>query len=169
MRSHLHVLVEKVEKSPICLLISSLDVRVFQVSTGSHKAVLLLWVPLNNVLDLHSFGPLLNVLLALALRWEHGVWNCDAWSVAGIHHGRMARSRGLERGALLGGKVDNLATPAEANDTPFLDAGVLALNLLEDVRDAADSLWRCRSGLEELAELLPLLLGVRWVPKKRGV
>jgi len=121
--------------------------------------------PLDDVLRLDPLLPLGNGILVLVLGRQHGVRNRDAGSVVGVDHGRVAGGGGLERGALLGGEVDDLAAPAEADDAPFFDAAVLALDLLEHVWDALDRLWWCAGRLEELAELLALfvLRLVRWM------
>lgn len=124
----------------------------------SHEAVLLVWEPLNNVLDLDTLLPLFNSLLVLALGWQHGVWDGHTWGIARVHHGWVTRCGSLEWSSRLRGEIDNLASPAEADNAPVLDVTVLALNLFEDFGDALDGLRWCSSGLEEVAELLALFL-----------
>jgi len=125
---------------------------------SSHKAVNLVREPLDNVLSLDALLPLGDRLLVLILGWKHGVWDGDTRSITGVYHGRVACGGSLEWCARLRGEVDDLAAPAETDDTPFLDVAVLALDLLQDFGDALDSLWWCTCGLEELAELLSLLV-----------
>lgn len=115
-------------------------------------------VPLDKVLGLDTLLPLLDGLLVLILARQHGNGDADASGIVGVNHGRVACSGGLEHGILLRGQVDNLAAPAEANDTEGCNVLVLALDLLNDLGNAADGLGRCTSGLEELAETLFLLL-----------
>jgi hypothetical protein len=57
-----------------------------------------------------------------------------------------------------------LATPAEANDTPFFDVWILGLELAKDLVDLLNNFRWGGRGLEELAQLLALLVRVRWVP-----
>jgi len=65
-------------------------------------------------------------------------------------------------------QVDDLSSPAVANHTPLLDAGALAFDLLQDLRDALECLRRRGLTVEELAELLSLLVVVRRVPGDVG-
>jgi len=76
----------------------------------------------------------------------------------------MARSCGLERCSFLRDEVHDLASPAVTDDAPFLNARALGLDFFEDLRDALESLGRRGLGVEEFAELLALLVVVRWVP-----
>jgi len=46
----------------------------------------------------------------------------------------------------------------------LLNAGALAFDFLQDLRDALKSLGRCSLSVEELSELLSLLVVVRRVP-----
>lgn len=110
------------------------------------------------MLGLDTLFPLLDGLLVLILARQHGNGDADASGIVGINHGRVACSSSLEDGVLLRGQVYNLATPAEANDTEGCNVLVLALDLLDDLGNAADGLGWCTGGLEELAETLALLL-----------
>ena len=158
------MLVEEVEQELITLLVVGLDSRVLEVAASGHEAVDLVREPLNNVLGLDRLLPLLNIFLGLVLGGQHSERNLDARRVIGVNHGRVARSGGLESGALLRAQVDNLAAPAVSDNTPLFDAGALALDLLQDLGEALKGLGRRSLGREELAELLALVIGVRGVP-----
>lgn len=51
-----HVLVEEVKQRAVRLLVVSLDGTVFQVTSGSHKTMDLIWVPFNNILDIGRYS-----------------------------------------------------------------------------------------------------------------
>jgi hypothetical protein len=70
----------------------------------------------------------------------------------------VACSSSLEYSILLRRQVYDLAAPAEANNAKGCNVLVLALDLVNDLGDAADGLGWCAGGLEELAETLLLLL-----------
>jgi len=76
----------------------------------------------------------------------------------------VARCGSLEIGTLLRAQVDDLSSPAVADDSPLFDAGALSLNFLQDFRNALQSLRRRSLGVEKLAELLALVVVVRRVP-----
>lgn len=115
-------------------------------------------VPLDKVLGLDTLLPLLDCLLVLILARQHSDGDADASGIIGVNHGRVACSSSLEYGILLRRQVYDLAAPAEANNTKGCNVLVLALDLLDDLGDAADGLGWCTGGLEELAETLALLL-----------
>lgn len=156
---------EKVQEQVVRLLIIVPDCLVLQVRTCSHKTVYLVWPPLHNILDLDSLLPFLYIFLWLVLTWEHREWDRDTSSIVGVDHRRMARSCRLEWSVLLRDQVDDLAAPAVSYNTPFLDVGVLRFDLLQNLRDALQSLRWSSLRLEEFAELLSLFLGVWWVPR----
>lgn len=76
----------------------------------------------------------------------------------------MAACGGLERRALLAAQVDNLAAPAETNNSPRGDVRVLVLDRLYELGDALDGLWRGAGRLEKVAQLLALFFRVGRVP-----
>ena len=88
------------------------------------------WEPLDLALNLEATLPLLDCLLVLILGRQHEVWNGHTRSVLGINHGGVSSSRDFECRARLGRQVDNLATPAVANNSPLFDARVFAFELL---------------------------------------
>jgi hypothetical protein len=159
------VLVEEVQEQLVRLLIVFFNGVVLEITTSGHEAVDLVREPLDNILGLDSLLPLLDIVLWLVLRWQHGEGDGDTGGVVGIDHGRVARGGGFEQGVLLRAQVDDLASPAVANDSPLLDAGALSLNLLQDLRDPLESLGRRSLGVEELTELLALVVVVRRVPR----
>lgn len=154
----LHMFVEEVEQNAISSLVLLLDLRVLEITTSCHEAVDLIREPLDNVLGLDSLLPFLDSFFVLVLRWKHGVRDGNTGSVRGVDHGRVAGRGSLERGARLRGKVDDLSTPAEADNSPLLDVAVLAFDLLQDIWNALHRLWWSSGGGEELAEFLTLLL-----------
>lgn len=176
LKKHLQVLVEEVQQDAISIHVVLLDVLVLEVTTvshirililsqplisnspSSHKAVNLVIVPLDNVLGLDAFLPLLHGFLVLVLAGQHGNRNADTRSIVGVDHGRVTGGCGLEDSVLLRRQVHNLAAPAEAHDGPGLDVLVLALDLVNDFGDAADGLGGCASGLEEFAEAFAFFL-----------
>jgi hypothetical protein len=110
------------------------------------------------MLGLDTLLPLLHCLLVLILARQHSNRNANTSSVVGVDHGGVAGSGSLEDSILLRRQVHDLASPAEANNAPGLNALVLRLDLIDDLGDAADGLGWCAGGLEELAETLALLL-----------
>lgn len=114
--------------------------------------------PLNLVLDLEALLPLLHGFLVLILGRNHQVRDSDTRSIARVNHCRVTGSGSLELGARLRCQVDNLAAPAEAHDTPLVDAGVFAVELIDNLGNAADRLWWGAGSRKELAELLALFL-----------
>jgi hypothetical protein len=50
------------------------------------------------------------------------------------------------------------------DNAPRVNAGVFLLNFFQERGDFLGSLRRGTSGLEEVAKILSLLVGVRWVP-----
>jgi len=159
---------EEVEECLVGLLVVGLDGLILQITACGHKSVNLVWVPFDDVLGLHSLLPLLDIILRLVLGRQHGERNGDARSVVCVDHGRVAGGSGLEEGVFLRAQVDNFASPAVANHAPLLDAGALAFDLLQDLRDALECLRRRCLTVEELAELLSLLVVVRRVPGDVG-
>jgi hypothetical protein len=115
-------------------------------------------VPLDKVLSLDTLLPLLNSLLVLILAGQHSNRNADASSVVRVNHSRVTCSSSLEKRILLRRQVYNLAAPAETDNAKGCDVLVLALDLVNDLGNTADSLGWCTGGLEELTETLALLL-----------
>lgn len=63
----------------------------------------------------------LHVVFWLVLAWKHGEWDSNARGVRLVDHSWVAGCRGGEACASLRRKVDNLASPAETKDSPFVD------------------------------------------------
>lgn len=124
---------------------------------SSHESMLLVGEPLDLVLDLDSLLPLLDIVLVLTLGREHNVWDGDTGRIVGVDHSWVNGSRSLEVRVLLGREVHNLASPAEAYNSPLLDAAVVALDLFQDLGDTLKGLGRCCGRLEEVADELLLL------------
>mgnify|MGYP001173995888 FL=1 len=170
------MLVEEVQQNAVSIHVVLLDILVLEVGTtiiisivsfhqsstqnlpSSHEAMDLVVVPLDKVLGFDTLLPLLHCLLVLILARQHSNRNANTSSVVGVDHGGVAGSGSLEDSILLRRQVHDLASPAEANDAPGLNALVLRLDLIDDLGDAADGLGWCAGGLEELAETLALLL-----------
>jgi hypothetical protein len=75
----------------------------------------------------------LHVLLGLVSAGQHGDRDGDGCGVVGINHGGVSDGGRLEGCVLLRGQVDNLATPAEAEDTPGLDGAALRFDVFQDL------------------------------------
>jgi len=156
--------VEEVKQELVRLLIILLHGLILEITTRSHETVDLVREPLNDVLGLDSLLPALHRLLVLILTRQHGIRDRDAGSIIRVDHCWVAGGSGLELRSLLRAQVHDLAAPAEADDTPLLDAGALGLDLGEDLGNALEGLGRSGGSIEELAELLAFLLRVRRVP-----
>lgn len=63
-----------------------------------------------------------------------------------------------------GGKRDDLAAPAEADDAPGGDGGIFGLNLFQDGWDFGGGCGWCARSLKEVSERFSLLVVVRGVP-----
>lgn len=130
--------------------------------------MLLLRVELDLVLHLQPLLILLDIFLTLILTWQHEHRDSDVRRVIRIHHSRVTRRSCLEHSPLRASQVNDLPTPAVANNTPLLDSRVLVLNLFHDLRHTFYGLGRRGLRPEELAELLALLFCVWWVPTDIG-
>lgn len=135
---------------------------------SGHKSVDLIWEPFDNVLHLQILLVRIDVLLLLALRWQESNRYGNIRCIVRVDHCRMHGSCGLEGRAGGGAEVDNLSSPAKANNAPSLDLGVDGLDFAKDLWDPAYGLGRCSSGREEIAKLLALFLVFRWIPRDVG-
>lgn len=169
------MLVEEVQHHLIPTLILFLNLLLLKVTACRHPAVNLVWEPFYNVRNLDTLLPLLNIVFRLIAGRKHDVGNLDAGGVVASNHGGVARSGDLELCAFHGRQIDNLcgvstcikvespcsylSAPAEANDSPLLNAVLLA-EFVDNLRNARQCLRRRSLRLEELTHLLLLLLGV---------
>lgn len=76
----------------------------------------------------------------------------------------MTFHRGFKRRILPARQTHNLPTPAKPHNSPDLDIRIRLVVGLDESRDAGRGRTRRAVRLEEVAELLALLGGFRWVP-----
>jgi hypothetical protein len=149
----------------------------------------LVWEPLHHIRRLDTFLPLLDVFFRLLARREHDVWDRDARCVVAGDHGGVACCCDFEGCVGLGGevydlfglcqnekkgvslssrcKITCLSTPTKPNNRPLLNTLTLP-QLLHNLRNARQRLWRRGLRVEELAQLLLVLVGLRRVPRDIG-
>lgn len=121
--------------------------------------------------DLDMFGDLqvrlelLDVVGRLVAGRQHAKWDLDVLGVGGVDHGGVALGGGAEGRVGCGGHDgDNLAAPAESNNAPGLDGGILLLDFLHQAGDLACGLWGGAGGCEEVPQGFAFLFVVWWVP-----
>lgn len=112
----------------------------------------------HNESHLNTLLPLLHSLLILILRRNHTIRNRNTRRIIRINHSRMTSSTSLELGTRLRRQVHDLTAPAETDDAPFSNVGVLAVDLVDDFGNTAYGFWGCAGRVEELAELLAFFL-----------
>jgi hypothetical protein len=167
-RLTLQIIVEEGEGDLVPSLVFLEDGRVVQVCARGHPAVDLVREGLDVLGYLEVGLVLLDVVRRLVLGRQNAHGDLDLLRVGRVQHGRMALDRGLELGLLACDERGHLATPAVAQDTPAADVWIALRRFLDDFLD----LWQVQGGsgpgLEEVAELLSLFLGVRWIPGNVG-
>jgi hypothetical protein len=167
-RLTLQIIVEEGEGDLVPSLVFLEDGRVGQVCARGHPAVDLVREGLDVLRYLEVGLVLLDVVRRLVLGRQNAHGDLDLLRVGRVQHGRMALDRGLELGLLACDERGYLATPAVAQDTPAADVWIALRRFLDDFLD----LWQVQGGsglgLEEVAELLSLFAGVRWIPGNVG-
>ena len=167
-RLTLQIVVEEGEGNLVAPLVFLLDRWVVQVCPRSHPAVDLVGEGLDVLGDLETGLVALDVVGRLVLGREHAHGDLDLLGVGSIQHGRVDLDGGLELGRLARDERGDLTAPAVAHDAPAGDVGVAFGRFLDDVLDLGQVQGWPGLGVEEVAELLALLLRVRWVPREVG-
>lgn len=120
---------------------------------------------LNILRDLQVGREFLDGLRVFVFGGEQAQRDRDLLSVSGIDHGRMALDACLEgcvgRGVHQG---YDLAAPAESDNAPGLDVGVLLLEILHEAGDFGCGFGRSTGSGEEFTQSFTFLWCVRWVP-----
>jgi len=119
--------------------------------------------PLNDVGNLETLLPLLNLRLVLIFARKHSKWNGDIRCIPSRNHSWMGCRRNTEWRSLRGAQIHNLAAPAKSENSPLLNSLLLA-QLLDDLLYAREGLGGCGLVLEESAELLLVLIGLGRIP-----
>lgn len=152
----------------VSILIRRLDLGIRQITSGRHPAVDLIRVCLHMLSSCEIGFELLDIVSWLIARRKTHEWDFDLLCVAGVDHGGMDFGGGGEVGGCAAGECGDFSTPAVAEDTPFLDVGVLGLCFFDHGAEFLDLRRWCGLGLEEFAEFGFLVVGVRWEPADIG-
>lgn len=166
----LRVLVEEVENGLVAPLVLLTHFVVLQVRTSGHPAVDLGRESLDVVGGLEIGLEGFDILRGLVLRGQQGHGDVDGLGVVGVDHGGVALDGGLEGLVVLaGGERRDLSTPAVAEDGPLEAAiGGQLVGLTHDIGDAGEGVRGSSLGLEEVAELLLVVVGLRREPGDVG-
>lgn len=108
---------------------------------------------------------LFDVRRGLVARREHAKRDRDLLGIGGVDHGWVDLGAGAKAG--IGGGAhdgDDFTSPAEADNAPGLDVGVLLFDVLDDAGDAGCGFWGCSSGGEEFFQSFAFLWCVWRVP-----
>lgn len=166
----LRVLVEEVENGLVAPLVLLAHFVILQVRTSGHPAVDLGREGLDMVGSLEVSFEGFDILRGLVLGGQQGHGDVDGLGVVGVDHGGVALDGGLEGLVFLaGGEGSDLSTPAMAEDGPLEAAiGGQLVGLTHDIGDAGESVGGAGLGLEEVAELLLVVVGLRGEPRDVG-
>lgn len=156
----------------VASLVLLADLGVLQIGSGGHEAVDLRGESLDVVRNLKVGLEALDIVGRLVLGGNHGHGDVHLFGVVGIHHGGVALHGGLEELVILARRQGSyLSSPAVAEDGPGLKAtparGEL-VGLGYDAGDLGQGVGRGGLGLEEVAELLLVFVGLRGIPGDIG-
>jgi len=166
----LSVFVEEVKHGLVATLVLLAHLGVLQVRTSSHPAVDLGGEGLDVVRSLEVGLERLDVLGNLILGGQDSHGDVHGLGIVGVNHGGVAlHSRLEELVVLAGGQSSNLTTPAVAQDGPVeAAAGGELVGFGHDIGDLGEGVRGSGLGLEEVAELLLVVVGLRGEPGDVG-
>lgn len=166
----LGVLVEEVKHGLVATLVLLAHLGVLQVRTSSHPAVDLSGESLDVVRRLEVGLERLNVVRGLVLGGQESHGDVHGLGIVGVNHGGVALDSRLEELVVLaGGESGDLTTPAVSQDGPVEAAtGRELVGLGHDVGDLGEGAGGSGLGLEEVAKLLLVVIGLRREPGDVG-
>lgn len=164
------MLVEKVQHGLVATLVFLAHLRVLQVRPSSHPTVDLSRESLDVVRSLEVGLERLNILGRLVLGGQESHGDVHGLGVVGVDHGGVTLDSRLEELVVLTRRESsNLTTPAVAQNGPLeAAAGGELVGLRHDVGDLGEGVGGSSLGLEEVAELLLVLVGLRREPGDVG-
>lgn len=164
------MLVEEIEDGLVAALILLAHLRVLQVRTSSHPAVDLGRVGLDVVGGLQVVLEGLDIVWRLILGGQQSHGDVDLLGVIRVDHGGVALDGRLEGLVVLaGGQSGDLPSPAVAQDGPLeAPPGSQLVGFRNHVGNLGERVRRGSLGLEEVAQLLLVLIGLRGEPGDVG-
>lgn len=169
------MLLQEIQRSAITTLILLLHILILKITPRGHPAVDLGRESLDIVICLQSRAKLGHIFGVLVLTRQQGHGDIDVLGIIRVQHGRVALHGCLERLVLgAGGENADLAAPAVAEDAPGGEAaagggwGCEGVGFGDDAGDLGEGVGGCGLGLEESAELLLVVVGLRGKPGDVG-
>ena len=164
------MLVEEVKDGLVATLVLLAHLGVLQVRTSSHPAVDLGGEGLDVVRSLEVGLECFDVIRGLVLGGQESHGDVHGLGVVGVDHGGVALDSRLEELVVLAGRQSgNLTTPAVAQDGPVeAAAGGELVGLGHNIGDLGEGVGGGGLGLEEIAELLLVVVGLRREPGDIG-
>ena len=169
------MLPQEIQRSAITALILLLHILILEITPRRHPAVNLGRESLDIVIRLQCRAKLGHIVGVLVFTRQEGHGDIDILGVIRVQHGRVTLHGCLECLVLgAGGENGDLAAPAVAEDAPGGEAaagggwGCEGVGFGDDAGDLGEGVGGCGFGLEESAELLLVVVGLRGEPGNVG-
>ena len=163
-RHVLQIIMEEVQDPLIALLVCLLNLRIGQITSGSHEAVDLIRECLNMLGDLQCLLVLLDFVRGLITRRNNSEGDLDVLAIVGVDHGWMYHRSSAEDIRRSCSHNDDFTTPAVTKEGPFLDGWVFGLSVLDQLGNTFDFVRGGALGLEEVAQFFFLIVVAGWIP-----